>query len=374
MDPEHEEDPDLTQSVIAPQREAMLRSMAGGRGSVRGNGRERGPHPLPLFLAEVTAACRDDPARLRQVLAGVRRYQEAPVAAARTERPVVAAAGGVVLRDHGGAGVPVVVVPSLINPPTVLDLAEGNSMLAGLAARGVRPLLVDWGATEPQGLAALVTERLVPLVEGLGEPVAMAGYCLGGTLAVAAAAVLGDRVTRLGLLATPWHFDGYGAARAGLADWWRQVEPLAAALGAVPIDLLQPAFWSLDRAGLVAKYARLAAVPAAEVAAFAALEDWSNTGAPLSLAAAAEMAALFADDAPGRGEWRIGGRRVAAGDVRGPVLDVIAARDRIVPAAAALSRGGVGVPLVLHAGHVGMVVGGRASEQLWDPLAGWLQG
>jgi polyhydroxyalkanoate synthase len=149
---------------------------------------------------------------------------------------------------------------------------------------------------------------------------------------------------------------------------------MAEPFGVLPIDLLQPAFWSLDEAGVVAKYARLAGASDAEVAAFAMLEDWSNTGTPLSLAAARGMAeTLFADNAPGRGAWRVGGERIAAEALALPILDIIARRDHIVPAAAALSQKGPGVPLALEAGHVGIIVGGRAPDLLWRPLAEWLR-
>lgn len=352
----------LAQADAAPQREPVVRS----------NGdRRRGPHPLPIFLETVARACGDDRARLADVLAGLRRYQDAPVTVGRAARPVVGRVGGVMLRDFGGAGPLVVMVPSLINPPTVLDLAAGNSLLDGLAAHGLRVLAIDWGPTEALDLAALVTERLVPLVAGVGEPAALAGYCLGGTLAVAAAALLGPQVTRLALLATPWHFSAYHGA---LADWWASAGPLAAQLGVLPIELLQPAFWSLDPDGLAAKYARLATAPEAGVTAFAALEDWSNGGQPLALAAARSLAeALFRDNLPGRGAWPVGGQRIDAAAMTLPILDVIAARDRIVPAAAALTTAGPGLPLALDAGHVGMVVGSRAPALLWDPLAAWLR-
>ena len=81
-----------------------------------------------------------------------------------------------------------------------------------------------------------------------------------------------------------------------------------------------------------------------EVAAFAMLEDWSNTGAPLSLAAAQGLAeTLFADDAPGAGHWQGGGMCIDATALKLPILDVIARRDHIVPAAAALTARGPGV-------------------------------
>ncbi len=376
--PENGEENTVTQSNAAPQRGQIE---GAHRGQIEGAPRARGPHPLPVFLGVVARACKGDPERLRRVLVGLRRYQAAAPTLPRPQRPVVARSGGVTLRDHGRAGggdAPVVVVvPSLINSPTVLDLAPGNSLMDSLAAAGLRPLLLDWGVTEPAGLAAIVETRLAPLIASLGRPVALAGYCLGGTLALGAAVLLGDRVTRLALLAAPWNFDGYDAPdRDGLAEWWRDAEPLAQALGSVPMELLQPAFWSLDPAGLAAKYARFAGItdgPAA--AAFVALEDWSNTGQPLSMAAMRELAeGLFARNLPGRGGWRIAGQRIDPALLDVPILDVVALRDRIVVPATALSAAGIGTALPIDAGHVGMVVGRTAPTRLWTPLADWLRG
>jgi polyhydroxyalkanoate synthase len=286
----------------------------------------------------------------------------------------VARIGTVSLRDHGGAGPVVVLVPSLINPPDILDLAPGNSLAAGLGMAGLQVLTLDWGDTEPHGLDTAVAERLVPIIAGLGTPVALAGYCLGGTLALGAAALLGDRVRRLALLATPWHFSGYDAsAMAGLAAWWASAAPLAETLGCVPMELLQPAFWSLDPEVLAAKFEAFAAAPEADTAAFVQLEDWANGGAPLSIAAARDLAeTLFAANASGAGQWTIAGQRINADALTLPILDIIAGRDRIVPPAAALSTRGPGTPLRLDAGHVGMVVGRRAPALLWGPLAAWL--
>lgn len=326
-----------------------------------------------MFLAAVAAACGNDAARLARVLAGLRRYQAAPAALPRTPAPEIARIGSVTLRDHGGNGPVTVLVPSLINPPDILDLAPGNSLATALAGSGLQVLSIDWGDTEPHGLDAAAAARLTPLLEGLGTPVSLVGYCLGGTLAIAAAALLGPRARRLALLATPWHFDGYdAAARAGLAAWWAGVEPIADSLGCVPIDLLQPAFWALDAEALAAKFAAFAGTAAPE--AFVRLEDWANGGVPLSLAATRQLAeTLFAGNASGEARWRVGGRAIDASTLGVPILDIIAGRDRIVPPAAALSTQGPGTPLVLDAGHVGMVVGRRAPELLWRPLAEWLK-
>jgi polyhydroxyalkanoate synthase len=375
------DDPDdeMAQSLAQPHAASQRVQQEAQQEGRQDQSRARGPHPLPLFLEIAARHCAGDRARLARVLAGLRRYQAMAPAPARAPQPVVATRGAVRLRAHAARGKPVLVVPSLINPPTVLDLAPGRSLLAALAAAGLQPLMVDWGeAPEPLGLSALVTERLMPLLDDIGEAVPVLGYCLGGTLAAGLAGLAGAAgVSGLALLATPWNFGGYGAAaRARLADWWRVSAPLAAPLGAVPMELLQPAFWSLDEAALVAKYARLADADAAALAGFAALEEWSNSGPPLSLDAAREMAAFFAEDAPGRGHWDIDGTAIAAERLAMPILDVVAMRDRIVPPEAAMSAtmsgGGVGARLEIAAGHVGMIVGSRAQETLWAPLAAWL--
>ncbi len=358
----------VTQAYVAPQRSAETPVMRG-----------RGPHPLPVFLAVVAQVCGDDRARLARVLDGVRRYQATAPAEPRPMQPVVARIGATTLRDHGGSGPLVVVVPSLINPPTVLDLAAHNSLLGHLAASGLRPLLVDWGmpGADELGLdlAGHVEARLLPLIAGLGEPVALAGYCLGGTLALAAAA-RAARVTKLALLATPWRFSGYcDAARAAMGDLWRNAAPLAAPLGALPMDMLQPAFWSLDPQALVGKFERFATLPdGPESEAFVALEDWANDGPPLALPAARALAEdLYGANLSGQGRWIVGGGPVDPAALRIPILDIVATRDRIVPPASALSADGGIASLALDAGHVGMVVGSRAPHLLWDPLARWLR-
>lgn len=268
-------------------------------------------------------------------------------------------------------------VPSLINPPHVLDLAPGNSLIGSLAERGLRPLLVEWG--EPAAddsaldLAAHVEDRLLPLIATLGEPPLVVGYCLGGTLALAAAGAA--PFAGLALLATPWHFSGFGeTARAAVADLWTAAQPGCEALGLVPMELLQSGFWKLDPERTLAKYARFAAMDpdSPEAAAFVALEDWSNQGAPLTYAAGRELFDdLYDADASGRGRWRVAGRIADPAALACPAVEFVSASDRIVPAATSARLRG---RRVLASGHVGMIVGARAPDTLWAPLGDWLSG
>jgi polyhydroxyalkanoate synthase len=74
-------------------------------------------------------------------------------------------------------------------------------------------------------------------------------------------------------------------------------------------------------------------------------------------------------DAPGRGDWTIAGRTIGPAALACPTVDFVSTSDRIVPAASASELPDT---RKLSAGHVGMIVGGRARVQLWGPLAQWL--
>jgi polyhydroxyalkanoate synthase len=71
------------------------------------------PRPLPLFLQLVAKHTEGDPERMGRVLAGLRRYQEAPRDRTLEPMPAIVQIGGASLRDYGGEGLPVLFIPSL---------------------------------------------------------------------------------------------------------------------------------------------------------------------------------------------------------------------------------------------------------------------
>ena len=315
------------------------------------------------------------PDKMAAALHGLRAYQDAPREPRPAPMPEIARVGRASLLDYGGAGRPVIFVPSLINPPHVLDLMPEVSMLRWLATQGLRPLLVDWGeptkAEAGLTIAGHVETLLLPLMEAAGRDAAMAGYCLGGTMALAGATLRPP--SALALIATPWRFSGFpDEARAGMAEIWEQARPSAEAMGLLPVEVLQAAFWRLDPRRTIEKFIAFGQSERTAQATrrFVALEDWANDGAPLTPAAGRELAeAMFGRDAPGEGRWTVGGRVVDPAALACPLLDIVSTTDRIVPAASAT---GAGKRVTLAQGHVGMVVGGRARAMLWQTLAEWL--
>ena len=317
------------------------------------------PRPLPLFLELVRIVGETAPDTATRALDGLARYEDAQRNLSRCERPGVASAGPAMLRDCGGSGPPAVLVPSLINPPRILDLDEEVSLADAVAGMGRQALLLDWGPAQERlelDLGGHIQQLLLPLLGQLREPPALIGYCLGGTMAVAAANL--KEVERVATLAAPWRFADYpNDGRDSLVKLWDSARPAAQHFGALPMEVLQSAFWSLDPARTVSKFADFAelAPDSAKARRFVTLEDWANEGEPLPFPAARELIEdLFGRDLPGRGEWRVGSQIISDG-LNCLTLNVTASGDRITPAASAPS----GETVQVGAGHVGMVVGSQ---------------
>ncbi len=193
------------------------------------------------------------------------------------------------LLDYGGDGPTVLFVPSLINRWTVLDLMPGHSMLRWLAGRGVHPLLLDWGEPEPAfSLTDHIAGRLGRAMQAAHArygKVVLAGYCMGGTFATAAAALRPDLVNGLALLAAPWDFHAGDVEHLHkLTATCAMLEPLLRDADTVPVELLQTLFALDDPTAVAEKFRQFGRLDQDSAAArlFVALEDWLNDGVPLS--------------------------------------------------------------------------------------------
>jgi poly[(R)-3-hydroxyalkanoate] polymerase subunit PhaC len=332
---------------------------------------ERAPRPLPLFLELVREVSLRDPRLGSDALAGLRAYETAPRRERPAPKPELARVRGACLRDHGGGGPTALLVPSLINPPRILDLDEQVSLTAAVAGMGRRALLLDWGKADERSelsVAGHVDELLLPLLRSIGEPVALIGYCLGGTMAIAAANIV--PVERVVTLAAPWHFARYPeSSQRALQNMWRHSESAAKALGALPMEVLQAAFWSLDPERTVGKFAEFGRLdpPSADARRFLELEEWANEGEPLPYPAAKELVEdLFGKDTPGSGAWAVCGNG-ASDRLNVPTLHLTAERDLIAPPQTVAGGEVVAIP----SGHVGMIVG-SARHRLHEALKAFL--
>lgn len=331
--------------------------------------------------------------QLADAIEGIEAYRVAPPLRRPPDPPTIWSDGSARLLDFGSedAKAPAVVaIPSLINRARILDLSRARSLMRGLRARGVRPLLLDWGdpGVEEQGfgLAEYITRRIAPALNAArrasGRRVAILGHCMGGTLAIAAAQLYDVHVSRLVLIATPWDAsellppEGLRPDRATLEKLFNAC---GAIFGGVPPDLLDLLFFSRDPLQMLRKFPTFAKLSrnSARGRLFVAVEDWLNDGVRLAAPAARELFIDWAiDNQPLRGQWRVDGTRIRPDQLRTPALVVASQQDTITPYASALSAHHMLPEADLiepRAGHVGMIVGRHAEQDLWDPLANWLR-
>ena len=322
------------------------------------------------------------------LLAGIAAYRRHPWHRDLDDPPAIWSEGCSRLLDYGSAAPagenPVVVfVPSLVNRAHVLDLLEGHSMLRFLAQAGVRPLLLDWGwpgeIEQRFTLTDYVAGRLERAIASLGRRVILAGYCMGGLMAVAAAQRRPDMIEKLVLLATPWNFHAADEAAARrIASLLPFLEPGMAQSGTLSVDGLQVLFSMAEPGAVAAKYRSFGRQDQASARGtmFVAIEDWLNDGIPLAAPVAREtLAGWYGANTPVRGEWRIAGEAIRPEGLRLPAFVALPSHDRIVPPESARALANLIPGAIQHvpeAGHVGMVAGSKAKTGLWKPLAAWL--
>ncbi|PKU22288.1 alpha/beta fold hydrolase [Telmatospirillum siberiense] len=327
--------------------------------------------------------------RIAAFLAGVEAYRRHPYRRSLAEPPVIWQEGTTRLLDYGASGaggVPVLVIPSLINRAYVLDLTARRSFLRHLAGRGMRPFLVDWdapGAGEAAfGLEDYIAGRLgriLDVVTARAGPPVIAGYCMGGLLALGLASLRRSDVRGLLLLATPWDFHAPSARQSRMVEHLRSAfEDAIRLFGGLPTDFLQALFATIEPYGVIRKFITFGHFAAGEGKArdFVALEDWLNDGVPLVAAVARQcLFEWYGDNLPAKGEWTLLGQPVLPQTFDKPCFSLIPEHDRIVPPESALALAGAlpnGRHLLVPLGHIGMMVGSRALAAVFAPAVKWL--
>jgi polyhydroxyalkanoate synthase len=285
---------------------------------------------------------------------------------------------------------PVLLCYALVNRPYILDLQADKSVVRQYLARGFDVYMIDWGVPTPADRGLTLEHyvcgflaRVVDFIRARHDraKVHLLGYCMGGTLSAMYGALEPDALATLALLAAPIDFAG----RESLLNVWTtpgtfDVDALVDAHGNCPAWFLQSCFLYmnpvrniLDKA--VAFWEQMSE-PRAMISHFA-LERWLNDNIPVAGETFRQFVkCLYQRNELVRGDLRLGGRRVDLGRITCPLLLLTAKNDHLVaPASTEGIRPHVGsrdvTSMGMSAGHVGLVVGGKAHAKFWPEVTGW---
>ncbi len=341
---------------------------------------------------QFAAALQEEAAnRAGSLFSGILQYMEAPYEREIGEMPAVWQKGNARLLDYGNgigdADQPIVLfIPSLINRYYILDLEEERSMLRFTAMQDIHPLVLDWGKPgefeKDFNCADYVTEILMPAIEFIskvsGQKVILAGYCMGGVMALAAAKLGRATVSGLALLATPWNFYCDEFSPFVLDEHWREtIETVIASQQQLPADLVQSLFYLTDPWIFEQKFRRFAGLNPESRAAreFIALERWVNDGVPMTAKVGQDCLLGWAQrNTLLENKWVVGGKVVNPKTITQPCFIAIPKNDHVVPYDCALALAELLPNASLinpGAGHVGMIVGTSAKRELWQPFCDW---
>ena len=286
---------------------------------------------------------------------------------------------------------PVLICYALINRPYILDLQPEKSVVRQLLAGGFDVYMIDWGTPSHADrfltLEHYVCGFLAASVEVIlrthgGETLHLLGYCMGGTMAAIFSALNPDAVQSLTLLAAPIDFSG----RESLLNVWTDpacfdVDAFLDAQGNCPAWFLQLCFQNTRpiQNSLEKNLSLFANIEDPRfLANYYAMELWVNDNIPMAGETFRQFVKdLYQNNRLARNELRVGSRRVDLGRITCPLMLLMAKNDHLVPPASTQGilphvRGTDVESVLVEAGHVGLVVGGKAQRSTWPMATRWL--
>ena len=285
------------------------------------------------------------------------------------------------------------IVPSLVNRYYIADLSEKKSFLRTLAKHNIRPIIIDWGEPESTekkfSINDYIEQRIIKIIDFVSsisstKKVGLLGYCMGGTLAVAAAQLRSEKISKLILLATPWNFHTESNDKKSIKPEY--IKYLSASLkmndhifGLTPVDWLQTCFYALNPFMVIDKFIAFDSfdMTSSSTENFVALEDWINDGVPLTSGVSKDcFIDWYGNNITEKGLWKIKGELIKPEKINIPTYIAIAQDDRIVPpdSAISLAKKIKNVTLTKPAlGHIGMMSSKKAHDLVWTALIEWIK-
>ncbi|MBS0236425.1 MAG: alpha/beta hydrolase [Proteobacteria bacterium] len=297
--------------------------------------------------------------------------------------------GSTTLHWLGGSGKPILFVPSHINRGYILAVDKNNSLAYQLVNAGYATYILEWNSPDDVemhfNLQEYITERLLPAMQYIqakhGKMV-VAGYCMGGLLALASAQLYPDMVAGLVTIATPFDFNQrrfpYVAPNAdSIANLNESITAQPISSAAIHMMMQMPQVYNTNRK-LIALGRKLIASDTNPISidkVFTTVETWAVDGIDMSWPVFKSCVQdWLQENAPYRKSWVISGQVINPAIVPAPSFSAIALDDDIVPFSSALPLSSA-LPnnklVYKQTGHLGLILSRKAG--VGPELLTWLR-
>jgi polyhydroxyalkanoate synthase subunit PhaC len=287
--------------------------------------------------------------------------------------------------------VPLLIVYSLVNRPTLVDLQENRSLARHLLRLGLDVYLIDWGYPTRADRWLTMDDYITGYVDRCLEVVRarhgldainLLGICQGGVFALCYAALFPHKVQNLVVMVTPVDFHAGNSVISRWAGGDVDVDRAVDALGNIPGDILNLGFLMRQPFGLnFGKYFGLLDLfeDEARLLSFLHVEKWSFDSPDQTGEAFRQFVRdCYQENRLVTGDLVLGERRVDLGNIRMPVLNLHAQYDDLVPVESVEPLGDlVGTDdytvRCFPVGHIGMYVSRKVQDTLPPLIAAWVQ-
>ncbi|MCA9716331.1 MAG: alpha/beta fold hydrolase [Myxococcales bacterium] len=297
------------------------------------------------------------------------------------------------LRFQGGGPrkfrTPILFVYSLINRYYVLDFLPGRSLVEFMLEQGYDVYAIDWGTAGPAEQQLTWDYYLGTLIAGAvrwtlrtsgARDLTMYGYCMGGTMALAYAALYPAGLRNFVAQATPVDFSEGGVFTTWTRPEFFDVDALVDAYGNMPIDLMESGVSMMAPIQRLSKWFEVFRQidNPGFITTFLGMERWASDNVPFP----GEVYRQYIKDCYQEnnfcnGRMVVGGRRVDLGEIRCPLLTLTADRDTTAPPRSSeplneLVSSEDTTLMNFPVGHVGLSTSSKGRTQIWPRVSEWI--
>jgi polyhydroxyalkanoate synthase len=275
----------------------------------------------------------------------------------------------------------IVIFPSIINRPYILDLGRGRSLIGYLVKNGFEVSLFDWGCPTARerdlGLKQLLADRIPRAMNSvrrfsnypLSAPRALLGHCLGGNIALKYAENHREEFDRLVLLTTPidTENDALLTKWAQIPEW--DAELYSRVFETIPWMALQTSFLLQRPSQTPRRWLKLLSrfTDRDFLESWLQMEIWSNDGVSIPSQLFRDLLLpLYRENVMFR-----------SSDLSLPIFSLIAKDDHIVPLESAIAIQNTHQlsqheTHIASGGHVGAVIAAKTRREIWPKLIDFL--